>query len=145
MINVKYPDPKFRIKKVENKELIFDSVRKSWIELTDEEWVRQNFIQYLVQVMNYPILNIAVEKEIKLGELKKRFDILVYDKNHTPWMLIECKAHAINLDENVMQQILRYNISVPAIFLIITNGDSCYSWEKLENSLQEISNLPEWK
>ncbi|TBR18696.1 MAG: type I restriction enzyme HsdR N-terminal domain-containing protein [Chitinophagaceae bacterium] len=145
MINVKYPHPKFRIKKVENKELIFDSVRKSWIELTDEEWVRQNFIQYLVQVMNYPILKIAVEKEIKLGELKKRFDILVYDKNHKPWMLIECKAPTINLDENVLQQILRYNISVPAIFLIITNGDSCYGWEKLENSLQEISNLPEWK
>ena len=79
--------------------------------------MRQNFIQVLVQELKYPRELIAVEKEIQLGDLKKRFDILVYDRGHTPWMLIECKAGEILLDEKVLYQVLRYNISMPATFL----------------------------
>lgn len=145
MIKVNYPEPVFRFKEENGKELIFDFIRKQWLLLNEEEWVRQNFIQFLVQDMKYPIELIAVEKEIQLGELKKRFDILVYDRNHKPWMLIECKASEIDLDEKVLMQVLRYNISMPANFLVITNGHVTYAWEKSGSELKEILQMPIWK
>lgn len=145
MIQVTYPEPVFRFKEENGKEMIFDFIRKQWLLLNEEEWVRQNFIQFLVQELKYPLQLIAVEKEIQLGELKKRFDILVYDREHRPWMLIECKAGEITLDEKVLHQVLRYNISMPATFLIITNGHFTYAWEKRNGELKEIQQMPIWK
>ena len=93
MIKIYYPPYPFKIKEEEpGKEFIFDEQRKQWVRLTEEEWVRQNFTQYLLQVKKYPSSYIAVEKKMKLGEMNKRFDILVYDKAAKPWMMIECKA-----------------------------------------------------
>lgn len=143
MVSINYPEPDFRVKKGQNRELIFDPLRKKWLVLTPEEWVRQNFIQYLVRTRNYPASLISVEKEIELGELKKRFDILVYDKDQQPWMMIECKAMQVALNGNVLQQLLRYNISVPVPYLVITNGNECYAWQKEEAGLKEIVSLPE--
>jgi hypothetical protein len=145
MINVIFPKPVFRFKKENDVEFIFDNIRKQWLVLNEEEWVRQNFVQYLIQTLNYPAAFIALEKEIMLGELKKRFDILIYDHNHQPWMMIECKAKAINLNDSVLQQVLRYNISVPVSFLIITNGDYTYGWEKIGGDLKLIAKMPLWK
>jgi hypothetical protein len=145
MIHVNYPEPVFRVKEENGKELIFDFIRKQWIVLNEEEWVRQNFVQFLVQEMKYPLELIAVEKEIQLGELKKRFDILVYDRNHKPWMLIECKTTEIKLNEDVLFQVLRYNISMPAIFLVITNGHFTCAWEKIGGELKELEQMPVWK
>lgn len=142
MIEIKYPPPDFRIKTEKEVEYIFDTIRKKWIVLTPEEWVRQNFIQYLISVKNYPASLIAVEKEIRLGELKKRFDILVYDKQHQPWMMIECKASSVPLGEDVLAQLLRYHIGMAAPFLIITNGNITYGWEKNANELVVLENLP---
>jgi len=144
MIQVNYPEPVFRFKEENGKEMIFDFIRKQWLLLNEEEWVRQNFIQFLVQELKYPIELIAVEKEIQLGDLKKRFDILVYDRGHKPWMLIECKAGEILLDEKVLYQVLRYNISMPATFLVITNGQFTYAWEKINGELKEIQQMPQW-
>src|SRR5579884_1757202 len=120
MIKVRFPEPNFRIKKEEGKPYIFDTIRKTWLLLTEEEWVRQNFVNYLIHSLNYPSSVIALEKEIMLNDLKKRFDILIYDKQHKPWMLIECKEPKVNLSEDVLQQVLRYNISVPVEFIVIT-------------------------
>jgi hypothetical protein len=145
MLAIKYPEQRFQIKKDAGNDFIFDALRKKWLLLTPEEWVRQNFVQYLVQVKKYPATLIAMEKMIRLGELKKRFDILVYDKNHHPWMMIECKAPVIKLDESVLHQLLRYHISVPTGFLIISNGEYTYGWEKKEQALQLIDEWPEWK
>jgi len=145
MIKVNYPEPVFRFKEENGKEMIFDFIRKQWLLLNEEEWVRQNFIQFLVQELKYPSELFAVEKEIQLGDLKKRFDILVYDRDHNPWMLIECKASEINLDEKVLFQVLRYNISMPANFLVITNGQFTYAWEKINGELKEIPQMPVWK
>jgi hypothetical protein len=144
MLSIQYPEPDFQIKKDAGKDIIFDSLRKKWLLLTPEEWVRQNFIQYLIRVKKYPAALIALEKMIKLGELKKRFDILVYDNNHQPWMMIECKSPAIKLDETVLQQLLRYHISVPTGFLVITNGEISYGWMKEKQNLQLIAEIPEW-
>lgn len=141
---INYPEPDFRIKNEDGKEFIFDSLRKKWLILTPEEWVRQNFVQYLLQVKNYPATLIAIEKEIKLGELRKRFDILVYDKNHQPWMMIECKSASIKLDEKVLEQVLRYNISVPVQYLVVTNGNDCFGWIRQHGKLELIDKLPDY-
>ncbi|MES2004783.1 MAG: type I restriction enzyme HsdR N-terminal domain-containing protein [Bacteroidota bacterium] len=121
MINISYPTPDFRMKETDGKEWIFDALRKQWVRLTPEEWVRQNMLQYLLQVMKYPASLIAIEKEIALGELRKRFDILVY-RDSKPWMIIECKEMNVPLSEAVLKQVLNYNISIRADYLIITNG-----------------------
>jgi hypothetical protein len=144
MLTIHYPEPVFQIKKEEGKEFIFDTIRKKWLLLTPEEWVRQNFVAYLVQVKKYPATLIAMEKMIQLGELKKRFDILVYDRQHQPWMMIECKAPSVKLDESVLQQLLRYHISIPAGLLIITNGEYTYGWEKINQQLALLQQMPEW-
>lgn len=142
MIKIEYPEFPFRIKKQGSSEFIFDELRHAWLRLTPEEWVRQNFVQYLVQVQKYPASLIAIEKEIRLGELRKRFDILVYDRDHQPWMMIECKEMQIDISEQILHQILRYNMAVPVRFLIITNGSYCLGYEKLADRLQLIEFLP---
>jgi len=130
MIQLQYPEPNFRIKQERDKHYIFDTIRKSWIPLTEEEWVRQNVVAYLIHNMHYPSALIALEKEMQLNDLKKRFDILVYNKQHLPWMMIECKEPGITLGEEVLQQILRYNISIPVEYIVITNGDKMIGWKK---------------
>lgn len=142
MIKIEYPQFPFRIKKQGAGEFIFDELRRAWLRLTPEEWVRQNFVQYLVQVKKYPASLIAIEKEIRLGELRKRFDILIFGKNHQPWMLVECKEMTVEISEEVLHQILRYNLAVPVRYLIITNGLYCLGYQKLENSLQSLEDLP---
>jgi hypothetical protein len=144
MIVVQYPEPKFKMKNEKGRQYVFDAIRKVWLLLTEEEWVRQNFVNYLITELNYPSTVIAIEKEISLNDLKKRFDILVYDKEHKPWMLVECKEPKVNLSEEVLQQVLRYNISVPVEYIVITNGNTTVAWKK-ENELRLLSELPEWK
>jgi hypothetical protein len=144
MIKVQFPEPSFQVRKKENSAHVFDSIRKKWLLLTEEEWVRQNIIQYLVHTLKYPSTSLAIEKEIRLNELKKRFDIVVYDSNIRPWMMIECKAPSIELNESVLQQVLRYNMSVPVQYIIITNGTNTMGWQKNVDSLVQIQNFPEW-
>lgn len=143
MIKIEYPPYQPKIKEENGRELIFDEFRKRWIVLTPEEWVRQNFLQYLTQTKKYPASLIAVEKEIKLGELKKRFDIVVYDKNSKPWMIVECKEMNVSLDKSVLDQILRYNISLDVPYLVITNGSYCMALQLNENLMQAIGVLPD--
>lgn len=145
MLTITYPEPSFRIKKQGDKDHIFDAIRRKWLLLTPEEWVRQNFIQYLLQVKKYPATLVALEKMIVLGELKKRFDILVYDRQHRPWMMVECKSPAVTLDDTVLHQLLRYHISVPAGLLVITNGEYSHAWEKREGQLHKLATLPDWE
>lgn len=142
MIKIAYPPYQHKIKKELDKELIFDEVRKQWVMLTPEEWVRQNFLQYLIQVKKYPSTLIAVEKEIFLGDIKKRFDIVVYDKNTKPWMLIECKEMNVPLNNTVLSQVLRYNINLQVPYLVITNGSYSYAFTNSNKQLEEINELP---
>lgn len=143
MIAVQYPEPQFRMKNENGKQYIFDTIRKIWLLLTEEEWVRQNFVNYLITKLNYPSTVIALEKEILLNDLKKRFDILVYDKDHKPWMLVECKEPKLGLNEDVLQQVLRYNISMPVEYIVITNGDTTVGWRK-EKDLALLREMPIW-
>jgi hypothetical protein len=143
MIKIYYPTYPFKIRELEKKkEEIWDEIRKLWVRLTPEEWVRQNFIQYLTQVKNYPPSYIAVEKKMKLGELTKRFDMMVFDKGAQPWMLVECKATGEKLDSRVLWQVLRYNLATPVKYVIITNGEECHGFVKGLTDFEEIPTLP---
>jgi hypothetical protein len=144
MIKIEYPVHEFRMKKENNREMIFDESRKTWLKLTPEEWVRQNFIRYLVQIKNYPSSLVALEKKIMVGEMVKRFDILVFSKEHQPWMMVECKSTSVPLSEDVLGQALRYNIAMPVQYLVITNGTSCMAFRKEIAKLQPLEEIPEY-
>ncbi len=144
MIKINYPSYPFKIEAREDKEYIFDPLRKKWIRLTPEEWVRQNFLQYLIQEMHYPPALIAIEKEIQIGELKKRFDILVY-KDDRPWLLIECKEMNVPISESVMQQLLRYQITVQADYLIVTNGNETRGIGKENDQMTTLNAIPPYQ
>lgn len=143
MIKIDYPAYDFQIKQEAGKEYIFDSFRKRWIRLTPEEWVRQNILQYLVQTKQYPSTLIAIEKEITIGDLKKRFDILVY-KDSKPWMIIECKERNVSLNEPVIKQILNYNSNLQASFLLITNGIETYVFKIINQKIEQLAMMPDF-
>jgi hypothetical protein len=143
MIVLQYPSYPFKIKALHGKDQIFDPFRKTWVLLTPEEWVRQNLLQYLVQNLYYPSSLIAVEKEIKLGELSKRFDIVVY-KNEMPWMIIECKEAKVALNEKTMEQILQYQQVLTAQYLFISNGHETMGAKIESGKLQALQNFPEY-
>ncbi len=144
MLTIEYPKNDFRTKREAGKDFIFDELRKQWLRLSPEEWVRQNFIQYLIQVKQYPASLIAQEKKIVLGELIKRFDILVYNQQIEPWMMVECKASTIPLQQHILDQVLRYNIAVPVPYLIITNGTQTAGFKKEGGKLVELLELPKF-
>lgn len=144
MIPINYPAPDFRIREDAGKKYVFDRIRKTWLLLTAEEWVRQNFVNYLISGLQYPAALIALEKTLLLNDLKKRFDILVYDNSHRPWMMVECKAPEVMLSESVLQQLLRYHISIPVSLLVITNGTQTMAWQKEGSALQLLQQLPAW-
>lgn len=141
MISVQYPQFDFRIKKAGNKDVIFCPIRKQWLVLTPEEWVRQNFAQVLLQLQQVPASFMAMEKELMLGDLKKRFDILVYDRTHKPWLMIECKSPEVPLDDKVLHQILRYNQQMQVSYIIITNGGSTKCFQ-LKPDFKQMDILP---
>jgi len=122
--------------------MIFDAFRKRWVALTPEEWVRQNFLQYLSVVKGYPPSLIAVEKEIDVGERKKRFDIVVYDRSAKPFMLIECKEMNVPLETSVIDQVLRYHTVLQARCLVITNGSYCFAFGNENGQLTELDSIP---
>jgi hypothetical protein len=141
MIKIIYPDKKPSIKTENGKEYIFCIVRKRWYIITPEEWVRQNFLLYLHQTLGYSLQIIAVEKQITLSELKKRFDIVIY-KDSKPFMIIECKEMNVPLTDTTIAQVLRYNAILQAPYVVITNGSYCKSFFKDADSFLEIFELP---
>lgn len=138
---LKYPLFNTKLKKQKDQTFIFDEVRKKWLLLTPEEWVRQHLIHYLIQQKKYPVSLISIEKEIILNELKKRYDIVVYNKQLKPVLIVECKAPYIDLDTNVVEQALRYNLIIKANYLMISNGVSDITF----NNLNQQVVLPDYE
>jgi len=141
MLQINFPQHNFRIKKENNRHLIFDEVRRLWVALTPEEWVRQNFLQYLIRVKNYSPSLISVEKMIKVGEMQKRYDIVVY-KNNLPWMIIECKKNNVTINTAVIEQVIRYNMALSINYFVVTNGNQSFAYEVSDNTFKELSDLP---
>lgn len=122
MTNLNLPTYSFKIKNKENKLYIFDIVRKKSVVLTPEEWVRQNFIQYLLLEKKYPKSLIAIEKQLKVNGLIKRTDILIFNQSGVPYIIVECKSPSVKISQDTFDQIARYNIELQAEYLIVTNG-----------------------
>jgi hypothetical protein len=122
MINLNLPNYKFKLKSSENKTLIFDNLRKKYFVLTPEEWVRQHFVQYLIDKKKYPVSLIALEKQLTINNRKKRTDILVFNADGNPDIIVECKAPQIKITQATFDQIARYNLKLKANYLIVTNG-----------------------
>ncbi|WP_336515721.1 type I restriction enzyme HsdR N-terminal domain-containing protein [Pollutibacter soli] len=144
MILIEYPEPAFKTRVSAGKKEIFDACRKSWVRLTPEEWVRQNILNWLITKKGYPAAIISVEKEIWLGKIKKRFDVLIYNGDHQPWMMIECKSQNVMLSEDVLMQVLRYNMVVPVQYLVITNGNNCFVAERADGTASWLDNFPDY-
>ncbi len=147
MQQLNLPKFEFRIKSNENKTLIFDSLRKKYIVLTPEEWVRQNFVQYLLQVKKYPSTLIAIEKQLVIHNLKKRTDIVIFNTDGSTNILIECKAPSVKLSQNTFDQIARYNLKLDAQYLIVTNGlqHICCILNKKKETYIFLPEIPAYK
>lgn len=126
MIKLSFPDYSFRFKNKENKTAIFDPIRKKFVILTPEEWVRQHTIQYLQKALYYPVSHINVEKELLVNNIKKRYDIVVHDLNGDIEILIECKAPNVSITQKTFDQIAQYNMALEAKMLMVTNGLNHY-------------------
>ena len=122
MQQLNLPTYKFRIKSTKNKYAIFDIIRKKYVSLTPEEWVRQHFIHYLIEEKKYPPSLMGIEKKLTINNLTKRTDILIFNSDGYPDVLVECKAPNITITQNSFDQIARYNLELKANFLIVTNG-----------------------
>ncbi len=106
--------------------MVWDIVRRKWMVLTPEELVRQAMIHYLHTQRGYPLNWMAVEKQILVNGMKKRFDILVYNTNMQPWLMVECKAPEIALSKSTFDQIARYNLTIGVTLLAVTNGHDLF-------------------
>jgi predicted type IV restriction endonuclease len=126
MQNLNFPSYTFRFKNSENKVAIFDEIRKKFVVLTPEEWVRQHVVQYLLVGKKYPKSLINVEKLVKVNGLNKRYDIVVFQPNGEIFLLIECKAPEVSISQQTFDQIARYNLKLNAQFLMVTNGLNHY-------------------
>lgn len=126
MLPLNFPTYSFRFKNNENNRLIFDSIRKKFVVLTPEEWVRQHVVQFLVHEKNISTSHIAVERQLLLNDTKKRYDIVVFDRNGRVEVIVECKAPHIAISQETFDQIARYNLVTNARYLMVTNGIDHY-------------------
>jgi len=146
MIKLNLPSFSFKFKSMENKLYIFDLLRKKYVVVTPEEWVRQNFVQYLIQNKNYPKSIIAIEKQLKINNTTKRTDILLFDKYGNPDIIVECKAPSIKINQETFDQIARYNLKLNANYLIVTNGLQHF-YCKIDHQLEKyhfLKDIPDY-
>ena len=146
MQQLNFPNYTFRFKNSENKVSIFDEIRKKFIILTPEEWVRQNVVQYLLQEKKYSKSYINVEKLIKVNDLNKRYDIIVYQSNGEIFLLVECKSPEVKITQETFNQIARYNLTLNSKYLMVTNGVNHYFCEMdfINEKYNFLKELPEF-
>jgi len=144
MMPLNLPAYDFVLKKESGKIFILDMLRKKYLVLTPEEWVRQHFINYLIHALGYPRALIKVEGGLKFNQLKKRSDIVVFDRTGIPWMLIECKAPEQRLQQITIEQAAVYNHTLKAQFIVITNGLThiCCEVNREDGTTVQLQSLP---
>jgi|SRR5690606_29578853 len=122
MQHLNFPEYSFRIKSTEKIFYIFDVIRKKYVVLTPEEWVRQHVVHYLIYTKKFRQSFINIEKAFKINGIKKRYDIVVYNPDGSIYLLVECKQPSVAITQDVFDQIARYNLELNAKFLLVTNG-----------------------
>ncbi len=147
MKQLQFPSYSFRFKNSENKVAIFDEIRKKFIIITPEEWVRQHVVQFLLQDKKYPKSHINVEKLLKINDLNKRYDVVVYNPDGSIFILVECKAPEIKISQHTFDQIARYNMTLNAEYLMVTNGLNHYfcKMDYESKKYDFLSELPEYQ
>jgi len=126
MQKLNLPTYSFKLKSNEKHTLIFDNLRKKYFVLTPEEWVRQHYVRFLIEDKKYPVSLIALEKQLILNNRKKRTDIVIFNRDGNPDIIVECKAPHIKISQATFDQIARYNLKLKANYLVLTNGMEHY-------------------
>lgn len=146
MLQLNLPSAALKITRKENRDYVFDTLRKKYVALTPEEWVRQNFVHFLIRYKNYPVGLLANEVQISLNSTRKRCDTVLYNRNLTARMIIEYKAPYVNITQEVFNQITRYNIVLKVDYLIVTNGINhyCCKVDYRNNSYSFLRDIPEY-
>jgi hypothetical protein len=144
MQKLNLPSFQFRTAVKHQQLFIFDEFRKKWVVCTPEEWVRQHIAKYLCEVKDYPKSRLSIEKKIDIGGAPQRFDLLVYGKNAEPLLVAELKAPTIPIGQAAFDQAIRYNSSLLAPYLLISNGMSHYICHInfAENFWEYLSEIP---
>jgi len=147
MLKLSFPNYEFTLKKINQKRFIFDGIRNKYVELTPEEWVRQNCLMFLEKEKKFKKGLISVEKRIKLNNTTKRFDILVHDNQGSCVLLVECKAPNIKITQKTFDQILSYNHVINAEYLMVTNGIIHYYCKinKVNKRIDFLKEIPEYR
>jgi len=134
MQKLNFPEYSFRFKSSENKTLVFDEIRKKFVVLAPEEWVRLHVVQFLIKEKKYPKSLINVEKQLKLNQTTKRYDVVVFNNDGSIYLIVECKAPTIPITQLTFDQIARYNMALKSQYLMVTNGlDHYYCQMDFEN------------
>ncbi len=141
----KYPTFNIRIKNENGKAMVFDEVRKKWLVLSPEEWVRQHLINYLKEHKKVPLSLISVEKEVNLNNTRKRYDVVVYNTQLQPVLLIECKAPEVELSQTTVEQALRYNLILGVKYLLLSNGISDIAIHIENDQPKFLEELPDFE
>ncbi len=138
--------PSIRVEQKEGKQKLWDPIRKKYYIIQPEELVRQALILHLTSQMNYPINRLQVEKQLMVNSMKKRFDILVYQKKLSPFMIIECKSPSTSLSQLTINQVAQYNMALKAPYLLITNGKEaiCAKIDFIHDNVQLLDHIPEY-
>jgi len=141
-----FPKFSFRFKNSENKISIFDVIRKRFVILQPEEWVRQHCVHYLIENKGYPKSLINVEKELTVNKMRKRYDIVVFNSDGSIYLIVECKSPKIVINQNTFDQIAQYNLSLNASYLMITNGLNHYycQMDFNEEKYNFLKDIPEY-
>jgi hypothetical protein len=147
MIKLNFPFYEFHLAEKDGKPVIFDPVRKKYVALTPEEWVRQHVIQYLVNQKRVPLSLIRAEAWIRLFKTRKRFDVLVSDRNGYALLVVECKAPSVRISGDVLDQAVRYNMALEVTFLMLTNGlqHIFFKKDKISGKMEIIDNIPDFQ
>lgn len=126
---------------------VFDAIRKKYVVLQPEEWVRQQFIGFLIRHKNYPASLISIEKGLTINQLQKRFDAVVFSRNGLPLVLIEFKAPKVKLSEKTFSQVAAYNLKMHVKYLIISNGLThyCCKMDYKNNSFLFLKDIPDYE
>ena len=146
MQKLNLPEYSFRTKSEDGKQWIFDVIRKKFVILTPEEWVRQNFIQYLKTVKKYPESLMAVEKQITVNHNLRRFDLLIYLRNGQPHLIAEFKAPNVKITQETFDQVVRYNMALRVERVVVSNGLQHFACEinYVKNNYTYLTEIPEF-
>lgn len=141
-IELNLPQADLRLKDEGQSKQIFDSVRKRFVALTPEEWVRQHFIHFMINEKKYPASLMGVEMLVRMNELSQRADIVVYQRDGKPWLIVECKAPQITINQDTFYQAARYNITLQVPYIVITNGIEHYCLHFNGKNFDYLEDLP---